>query len=85
MPKVKTTKQKEKSDAEKQIEDWRRLTVEVLRLKCENYNLAITGRKQELVNRLYQHFNNQENVDPINGGGNELPQVKVKKMNRNTQ
>ena len=44
------------SDAEKTITEWNSLSMEVLKLKANQYGLITTGKKNELVRRLREYF-----------------------------
>ena len=41
-------------DLHRSISQWKRLDMTTLRLKCDTYHLVATGKKDELVARLYQ-------------------------------
>ena len=43
-------------DADRSKNEWRKLDVMSLKLKCNNYNLIATGKKEALVTRLHDHF-----------------------------
>jgi hypothetical protein len=44
--------------------EWSKMSLEVLRLKCQAYNLVTTGRKPDLAHRLHLHFHADE-VDEV--------------------
>ena len=44
------------SDKSKTRDEWEILKPEILRLKCLHYTLKNTGKKKQLVDRLYEHF-----------------------------
>ena len=44
-------------DGERTIDDWGKMKLVALRLKCNQYSLVETGNKRELQERLYSHFN----------------------------
>ena len=49
-------------DKDKSEEDWQKLTLEVLKLKCMEFNLVSTGKKIDIVNCLYNYFLQEDAV-----------------------
>ena len=47
----------EREDSQRTLQQWQRLDVATLRLKCNAYNLLATGKKAEMTARLLDHFN----------------------------
>ena len=43
-------------DGERSVDDWGKLKLFALRLKCNQYSLSETGNKMELQERLFDHF-----------------------------
>ena len=63
-------------DASNSHADWARMSLNVLKLKCNRYNISASGTKKVLVDRLVAYFDrraeqNGENGDP--DGGDDLP------------
>ena len=63
MPKAKQTRgsrsarnQPEENDADLTKVQWKKFPTEVLRLKCQNLNLLRTGRRPELIDRLFDKY-----------------------------
>ena len=48
-----------KEDAERSSADWKKLDTTSLRLKCNEYNVDATGKKDSMVERLIEYFSNQ--------------------------
>ena len=75
MPKVSTRsmgaranrkgKSKQKEDFELTVAEWKKLSTEVLRLKCQDLNLITTGRSADLAQRLYDRFHPVELNPPV--------------------
>ena len=66
-----TTSEEPIADAERSLIDWRSLPHATLVLKCGEHNLTSKGKKENLVNRLFDFFHpssdepsNKENVTP---------------------
>ena len=54
------------ADHEKSCEDWSKLKMEVLKLKCNQYGLVSTRKKPEVQQRLMAHFRtNHDNDDDV--------------------
>eukprot|EP00111_Clytia_hemisphaerica_P017397 TCONS_00051448-protein len=56
------------SDQERSSKDWGKLSIDNLRQKLRSQNLQTTGKKIELQNRLFNHFNPnpiQTTTEPI--------------------
>ena len=53
-------------DDQKSAEAWGKLTLEVLRLKCQANSLITMGKKAELAARLYDHFHPEQIEDILN-------------------
>ena len=51
------TAQTKKEDLQRSIEDWKLMDNTSLRLKCNIYNLTVSGKKIELATRLFEYFN----------------------------
>ena len=61
----------EARDASNSKADWGKLTLKVLRLKCNWYNIPITGTKTELIDRLVDHFDRQSDADAPGPSNND--------------
>ena len=51
------------ADQAKSCDDWGKLKMEVLKLKCNQYGLVSTGKKFEVQQRLTAHFATNRNDD----------------------
>ena len=73
------------ADHEKSCEDWSKLKMEVLKLKCNQYGLVSTGKKAEVQQRLMAHFrtnhDNDDNVSIITAIGDVSTHVRVEEDN----
>ena len=45
-----------KNDADLTLAEWKKVTTEVLRLKCQDLNLITTGKNPELAQRLFDKY-----------------------------
>ena len=50
---VRRNTQVSKNDVDLTLAEWKKLSTEVLRLKCQDLNLITTGKNAELAQRLY--------------------------------
>ena len=62
------------------LEDWEKLKVATLKSKCLTYGVVTIGRKQELVNRLWQHFH----VNDAMATGGSVASVNCEGSNQST-
>ena len=62
------------------LEDWEKLKVATLKSKCLTYGVVTIGRKQELVNRLWQHFH----VNDAMATGGSVASVNCEASNQST-
>ena len=73
------------ADHEKSCEDWSKLKMEVLKLKCNQYGLVSTGKKAEVQHRLMAHFHtnhdNDDDVSIITAIGDVSTHVRVEEDN----
>ena len=63
-------------DKKRSLRDWGKLTAEILKLKCNQYGLDVVGNRTVLKNRLFEHFQQQNNsipVESITSGDNDSP------------
>ena len=58
------------SDRDRTFIDWGKLAIDALRLKCNQYGIAGTGRRIVLQDRLHKHFHPQINVAENNNTQN---------------
>ena len=49
----------------KSVEDWGKLSAEILKLKCNQYGVVPTGRKLDLQRRLYDYFHAHNNYTEV--------------------
>ena len=71
--KTKNTSETEISDKNKTVNDWGKLTKEILTLKCNNYSIIETGTKLDLQKRLVEHFNTNDDVTMNNINEQQTP------------
>ena len=57
-----TTRGEDGSDKTRSMEDWKKLNMETLKLKCNQYSLVSTGKKADIQVRLYDHFHQQQEI-----------------------
>ena len=55
-------------DKQHSLREWGALSSQVLKLKCNQYNLVSTGNKQTMQKRLFEFFNPQEAPTPSSTG-----------------
>ena len=73
MPRTQKLRGDEKivTDQVKSFEEWGKLKMEVLKLKCNQYRLVSTGKKAEVQQRLTKHFataNEDSDIDVLASG-----------------
>ena len=57
-------------DKNKSIQDWKKLKMEVIKLKCNEYGLVSLGKKDVLEKRLYAHFHSSQPDNEVIAIGN---------------
>ena len=62
-------------DQNKSASDWNGMKVEVLKLKCLEYNLLSSGKKADIVRRLVEHFKKNNNIN--NTGNNTNMSISI--------
>lgn len=60
-------------DKQHSLREWGALSSQVLKLKCNQYNLVSTGNKQTMQKRLFEFFNPQEAPTPSSTGNDITP------------
>jgi hypothetical protein len=55
------------TDAARTVDQWAEFTVEVLKLKCNLYNLPTQGLKLTLCGRLFEYFHPQDSTESDDG------------------
>ena len=62
------------ADAARSYKQWTRLSLEVLRLRCNMYHLNAKGKKIDLAKRLTDHFLKEKTEEESSSGGEESEQ-----------
>jgi hypothetical protein len=73
MPRIVKSVSNVDEDHVKSFEEWGKLKVEVLKLKCLQYRLISTGKKEQLQHRLVAHFTNINNNNNIQSSSSASP------------
>ena len=62
----------QKNDADRTESEWKKLSIESLRLKCDANDLISTGKKHDVAQRLYDHFHADELEKVLNQPPDEV-------------
>ena len=68
----KRSRDDQKNDADQTESEWKKMSIESLRLKCDANDLISTGKKHDIAQRLYDHFHADELEEVLNNSPDEV-------------